>query len=77
MLNTHKQSLTSPLGLYKKHISPVFTLLFGHSCRFTPTCSEYASEAVRKYGIVKGGVMAIKRVVKCNPFGKMGYDPVV
>ncbi len=65
------------LRFYKKFISPVFVILFGHACRFTPTCSEYADEAVRKYGIVKGGFMSIKRIIKCNPFSKQGYDPVV
>jgi uncharacterized protein len=52
-------------------------MLFGHSCRFTPTCSEYMDEAVRKYGIVKGFWMGVKRVIRCNPFTKAKYDPVV
>jgi putative membrane protein insertion efficiency factor len=65
------------LKIYKLTISPVFTALFGHSCRFTPTCSEYADEAIRKYGIFKGGVMAIKRIIRCNPFSRAGFDPVI
>ncbi len=65
-----------PLRAYKIFVSPIFVMLFGHSCRFTPTCSEYASEAVSKYGIFKGGVMALKRVIKCNPFSNPGFDPV-
>lgn len=63
--------------IYKKYISPLFVILFGHSCRFTPTCSEYADEAIKKYGMLKGGVMSIKRIVKCNPLSKQGYDPVI
>ena len=46
------------------------------SCRFTPTCSQYALEAVRKYGPLKGGWMAIKRIARCHPWGGSGYDPV-
>jgi putative membrane protein insertion efficiency factor len=45
-------------------------------CRFTPTCSSYALEAVRKYGALKGGWLGIKRVCRCHPFGGSGYDPV-
>jgi putative membrane protein insertion efficiency factor len=45
-------------------------------CRFKPTCSEYAIQAIEKYGIVKGGVLAAKRVLRCNPFSRGGYDPV-
>lgn len=65
------------ISVYKKYVSPIFVYLFGHSCRFTPTCSEYASEAIHKYGIFKGGYKSIQRVLKCNPFTKAGYDPVV
>ena len=65
------------LRLYKKSISRVFVSVFGHSCRFSPTCSEYAAEAIKKYGPIKGGVMSMKRVIRCNPLTKPGYDPVV
>jgi len=57
---------------YQKYISP----LIPPSCRFQPTCSQYAIEAVQKYGALKGGAMAIWRILRCNPFGKGGYDPV-
>lgn len=51
--------------------------LYPHGfCRFTPTCSEYGAEAISKYGIIKGGIMASKRIIRCNPFNKGGYDPV-
>jgi uncharacterized protein len=45
-------------------------------CRFYPTCSQYAIEAIEKYGALKGSIMAIKRILRCNPFNKGGYDPV-
>ena len=47
------------------------------SCRFTPTCSEYAIEAINEYGSFKGSILAIKRILRCNPLGKYGYDPVI
>ena len=46
-------------------------------CRFYPTCSNYAIEAIEKYGCIKGGLLAFKRIIKCRPFGKYGYDPVI
>jgi len=46
------------------------------SCRFTPSCSHYGYEAINKYGAIKGGWMAAKRVARCNPFNPGGYDPV-
>lgn len=45
-------------------------------CKFYPTCSQYALEAIQKYGVLKGGIMSIKRILRCNPFNKGGYDPV-
>lgn len=57
---------------YQKCISP----LFPSSCRYTPTCSQYAVEAIRKYGPFKGGWLAIKRIARCHPWGGSGYDPV-
>jgi len=60
------------LRFYKRYISPTLP----PSCRYTPTCSEYAYEAVAKYGVVRGGWMGIKRVLRCHPFAPGGYDPV-
>ncbi|MFT4153405.1 membrane protein insertion efficiency factor YidD [Parafilimonas sp.] len=60
------------IKIYQKIISPVL----GPQCRFTPTCSNYALEAFKKYGVFKGGWLAIKRISKCHPWGKSGYDPV-
>ena len=45
-------------------------------CRYTPTCSNYAIEAISKYGFIKGWFLAIKRIIRCNPWGSYGYDPV-
>ena len=47
-----------------------------NKCRYYPTCSNYAIEAITKYGFIKGWYKAIKRIIKCNPWGKSGYDPV-
>ena len=60
------------IRLYQKCISP----LIGPHCRFTPTCSHYAVEALQKHGALKGSILATWRVLRCNPFGKAGYDPV-
>jgi putative membrane protein insertion efficiency factor len=48
----------------------------GHNCRFQPTCSAYALEALEKHGAFKGGWMALRRIARCNPWGGCGYDPV-
>lgn len=45
-------------------------------CRFTPTCSEYTRQAIEKYGVIKGSVLGIKRILRCHPFSKGGYDPL-
>ncbi|MDR0879644.1 MAG: membrane protein insertion efficiency factor YidD [Clostridioides sp.] len=58
--------------IYQKYISP----LKGPTCRFYPTCSQYAIEALRKYGLIKGTFLATKRVLKCHPFHPGGYDPL-
>ncbi len=60
------------IRFYQLCISP----FLAPRCRFSPTCSEYAIEAIHKYGAVKGGVLATKRILRCHPFGGSGYDPV-
>jgi hypothetical protein len=60
------------IRFYQLAISP----LLGAHCRYTPTCSSYAIQAIEKYGAVKGGLMAVKRICRCHPFHKGGYDPV-
>jgi putative membrane protein insertion efficiency factor len=60
------------LRIYKALISP----LLPPSCRFTPTCSEYAMEAIKKYGALRGSYMGLRRLLRCHPFHSGGYDPV-
>lgn len=60
------------IRLYQKFISP----LLPPSCRFTPTCSNYAIEALKKHGIIKGGYLSVRRILRCNPWSKGGHDPV-
>ena len=61
------------LRAYKWAISPMFP----PACRYVPTCSEYAMEAVERYGALRGGLMALWRLLRCHPFAHGGYDPVV
>ena len=60
------------IGFYRRAVSPFKP----PSCRFTPSCSAYAEEAIGKYGAGKGGWMALRRLFRCHPFGGKGYDPV-
>ncbi|MDD4067028.1 MAG: membrane protein insertion efficiency factor YidD [Clostridia bacterium] len=60
------------IKLYKLIFSP----LMGNQCRFYPTCSQYTKEAIEKYGFLKGWGLGIKRILRCNPFCKGGYDPL-
>ena len=64
--------LSFPIKFYRLVISP----LTASSCRFQPTCSEYALEALRKHGVLRGSLLSIRRVARCNPFGGSGFDPV-
>ena len=68
------------IRLYQKTLSfdhGLFKQLFPYGyCRFTPTCSEYGYQAVEKYGIIKGGLMAFWRIIRCNPFNHGGHDPL-
>ena len=57
---------------YQLVISP----MLGSNCRFIPTCSEYAMESLREYGLIKGIFLSIKRIGKCHPWGSHGYDPI-
>lgn len=68
-----KRLLLALIGFYRKHISPHTP----PACRFTPTCSQYAQEAITKYGAFKGGLLALRRILRCHPFYKGDhYDPV-
>ena len=67
-----KQFMLSAIRFYRKAISPYRP----PCCNYIPTCSQYAIEAIEKYGALKGGWLAFKRILRCNPFHKGGYDPV-
>ena len=67
-----KTVLLALIRFYRSCISPMRP----PCCRFIPTCSEYALEAIEKYGALKGGWLAFRRILRCNPFHKGGYDPV-
>jgi putative membrane protein insertion efficiency factor len=64
------------LVFYRFAVSPVLHLFFGPACRFEPSCSRFASEAIRNHGLLRGGVMALRRLARCHPWGSHGYDPV-
>jgi hypothetical protein len=64
--------LLSLIRFYRRAISPALP----PSCRFTPTCSAYAEEAVGRYGAARGSWLALRRLLRCHPFGGSGYDPV-
>lgn len=71
-----KKVLTMPfivlVRFYQRFISPIFP----STCRYTPTCSHYTIEALEAHGLFKGGWLATKRILSCNPWGGSGYDPV-
>jgi len=64
------------IDVYRAIVSPLMLANLGPACRFEPTCSAYAREAVAEYGPTRGGWMALRRVVRCRPAGGWGYDPV-
>ena len=70
-----KKILLFLIKIYKKIISPIFEF-FGVKCKYYPTCSEYSKQAIEKYGCLKGLLLSIKRIIRCNPFSKGGYDPL-
>ena len=67
-----KNLILRGLKIYRFLISPIL----GTNCRFLPTCSDYAYEVITEKGVIKGSILAIKRLTKCHPWGKSGYDPV-
>ena len=64
--------LILPIRFYRAAISPMFP----PACRYVPTCSQYAIEAITKYGLLKGLWLAVKRILRCHPWGGSGFDPV-
>ena len=67
-----KKILISMIRFYQRYLSP----LKSTKCPYIPSCSHYGLEAIQKYGAFKGGILALWRIVRCNPFSKGGYDPV-
>lgn len=67
-----RKALLALISGYRRYVSP----LLPPSCIYSPTCSEYALEAIEKYGALRGSWLAFKRILRCNPFHKGGYDPV-
>lgn len=67
-----KKGMIKAILLYQKYLSPMKRT----KCPYFPTCSQYGLEAIQKYGALKGGLLAVWRILRCNPFSKGGYDPV-
>ena len=74
-MSFRNRAVAALLKIYKLTLSPAFMAL-GVRCRHEPTCSEYAAEAVRRHGFVRGGWMGLRRVARCRPGGTHGWDPV-
>ena len=70
-----KKVLVLLIEKYQRHVS-TFLQSKGIHCKYYPSCSEYTKQAILKYGSIKGGFLGIKRILKCNPFSKGGYDPL-
>jgi len=74
-MSFRNRAVSALLKIYKLTLSPAFMAL-GVRCRHEPTCSEYAAEAVRRHGFVRGGGLGLRRVARCRPGGTHGWDPV-
>ena len=71
-MNAARRAVVAPIRLYQRFISP----LLPRRCKYEPTCSHYAAQAIDRYGILRGLVLATWRLLRCNPFSHGGYDPV-
>lgn len=71
-----KQVIIYPFLLIIRFYQGAISPLLPAACRYTPTCSHYAAEALQKHGLIRGGWLAAKRIISCNPWGGKGYDPV-
>lgn len=67
-----KKIFLKAIRFYQKFISPIFP----PSCRYYPTCSQYGYEAIERFGVIRGGYLTVRRILRCNPLFKGGYDPV-
>lgn len=70
-----KKILISCINWYQRHISKVLTNR-NINCKYYPSCSEYTKQAILRYGAIKGSIIGIWRIIRCNPFSKGGYDPL-
>ena len=68
--------VTSPLLLLLRGYQLILSPLLGSNCRYMPTCSQYAIESLKKFGLIKGTFLTVKRIGKCHPWGGHGYDPI-
>jgi uncharacterized protein len=77
-MNPAQHLVIAIVRVYRWTLSPALTFLFGplSRCRFTPSCSAYAIEAIRSHGALAGGWLAVKRLARCHPWGSCGHDPV-
>ncbi|PMP68208.1 MAG: membrane protein insertion efficiency factor YidD [Thermodesulfobacterium geofontis] len=71
-----KKLIIKFIQFYQKFISPIFSTYLGINCRFYPSCSQYAKEAIERFGLLKGGYLGFKRFLRCHPFSSGGYDPL-
>lgn len=71
-----KKILIAPFVLLVKFYQNFISPMFPATCRYSPTCSQYTLEALKKHGLFKGGWLSLKRILSCNPWGGSGYDPV-
>ncbi|MDR2893862.1 MAG: membrane protein insertion efficiency factor YidD [Alistipes sp.] len=76
LLEAIKWVIISPFVALVKCYQFCISPLLPHSCRFTPTCSEYTLGALRKHGLARGGWLSVRRIIRCHPWGGSGYDPV-
>ncbi len=76
MINTFGKSIKIIILILLKTYKFLISPFLGTNCRFLPSCSDYAYEVITNKGVIKGGALAIKRLTKCHPWGKSGYDPV-
>jgi putative membrane protein insertion efficiency factor len=70
-----KNIVLKAISFYQRFISPMFAQIFGIHCRYYPSCSSYAYSVIKEWGVIKGSYLAMKRILKCNPFFEGGYDP--
>ena len=75
-LDPARRLALATLRLYRAVLSPMLMGLYGPACRFEPSCSEYAHQAIAEYGVLRGTMIAARRLARCRPLGGHGYDPI-